>query len=361
MTDHQPNLLKSKPHFHALDGLRGIAAIAVVVFHFMEWIQPDINKNFIGYGFLAVDFFFCLSGFVIAYAYDQRLPKMGLKSFFTARLIRLHPLVVIGTVLGLIGLFLDPFSNHAESLTSSKLVLIIAASLFMIPYPTMEARSFNLFSLNAPGWSLFWEYVANIMYATIIIRLSKKILVALLLLSAVGILYISNTCGHLVGGWNSETFLHGGIRMSYSFLAGMLIFRFGYILKNKMSFVLLSLLLLLAFMTPNFAKTWLTEALIVLLYFPIIIMIGAGSILNNTTEKCAKFLGDISYPLYMTHYAGIWIFGNYISTHKVSNETLYGIVTLGSISLIVISWIVMKTLDFPIRTFLNKLRSKKIK
>ena len=68
-----PDILKTKQHFVILDGLRGIAALAVVIFHFMEWIYPDSSKNFIGHGFLAVDFFFCLSGFVIGYAYDDRM------------------------------------------------------------------------------------------------------------------------------------------------------------------------------------------------------------------------------------------------------------------------------------------------
>src|SRR6478609_5352395 len=104
-----PGLLKTKQHFAILDGLRGVAALGVVVFHFMEWIFPDPSKNFIGHGFLAVDFFFCLSGFVIGYAYDDRIQEMGRGAFFKARLIRLHPLVVLGSVLGLLGFLLDPF------------------------------------------------------------------------------------------------------------------------------------------------------------------------------------------------------------------------------------------------------------
>jgi peptidoglycan/LPS O-acetylase OafA/YrhL len=70
-------LLKTKQHFEILDGLRGVAALAVVTFHFMEIVFSDYSKNFIGHGFLAVDFFFCLSGFVIAYAYDDSIGKIG--------------------------------------------------------------------------------------------------------------------------------------------------------------------------------------------------------------------------------------------------------------------------------------------
>ena len=100
-----PDLLKTKQHFEILDGLRGVAALAIVAFHFMEWVFPDFSKNFIAHGFLAVDFFFCLSGFVIGYAYDDRIRKMGVGEFFKSRLIRLHPLVVFGSLLGLLGFF----------------------------------------------------------------------------------------------------------------------------------------------------------------------------------------------------------------------------------------------------------------
>src|SRR3954465_5875636 len=109
MENGSQGILKTKKHFEILDGLRGIAALAVVIFHFMEWIFSDYTKNFIGHGFLAVDFFFCLSGFVIGYAYDNRIERMGVKEFFKSRLIRLHPLVILGSVLGLLGFLIDPF------------------------------------------------------------------------------------------------------------------------------------------------------------------------------------------------------------------------------------------------------------
>ena len=106
-----PGIVKSKAHFEILDGLRGLAAIAVVIFHFMEWVYSDFSQNFIAHGFLAVDFFFCLSGFVIGYAYDERIGKISVIAFLKLRLIRLHPLVIIGSVLGLLTFLFDPFSN----------------------------------------------------------------------------------------------------------------------------------------------------------------------------------------------------------------------------------------------------------
>ena len=354
------SLLQSKTHYHVLDGLRGIAALAVVVFHFMEWIYP-IEQNFIGYGFLAVDFFFCLSGFVIAYAYDNRISKMGIRAFFTSRLIRLHPLVVAGAVLGLIGLLVDPFADHAATISTTSLVLIFFGSLLMIPLPLMEARAFNLFSLNAPGWSLFWEYVAIILYAFVLVRLPRKVLWGLLLVSAAGIIWVGQSSGHLLGGWNGETFFHGGIRMAYSFLAGLLIYRLGWIINNKLGFVVLSVMLAAAFLVPAFAKGWWTEVLIVLVYFPLIVALGAGSVLSGAIQKVCVFMGNISYPLYMTHYVGIWWFGNYFISRNPSPELLPWIIGGGTVAMVFFAWLVMVAYDIPIRNYLSRKRSEKKK
>src|SRR3954466_6098568 len=131
-------ILQPKRHFEILDGLRGIAALGIVIFHFMEWIFSDSSKNFIGHGILAVDFFFCLSGFVIAYAYDDRIQKMGVVEFFKSRLIRLHPLVILGSVLGLAGFLFDPFAGQTESYNTGKLILLFLSSIFLIPLPIMK-------------------------------------------------------------------------------------------------------------------------------------------------------------------------------------------------------------------------------
>jgi peptidoglycan/LPS O-acetylase OafA/YrhL len=133
MTALNPNILKTKQHFDILDGLRGIAALSVVVFHFTEFIYPNSSENFIGHGFLAVDFFFCLSGFVIGYAYDDRIGKMGVLEFFKSRIIRLHPLVILGSVLGLLGFLFDPFGGHPELYGAGKLMLIFLSSIYLFP------------------------------------------------------------------------------------------------------------------------------------------------------------------------------------------------------------------------------------
>src|SRR5690606_11133325 len=293
MSHAKPEYLKSKKHFEVLDGLRGIAALAIVIFHFMEWIYPDPSHNFIGHGFLAVDFFFCLSGFVIGYAYDDRIKAMGLKEFFKSRLIRLHPLVIFGSVLGLLAFLFDPFSGESELYNTGRIILLFICSAFLIPFPSMEERGFNIFGLNAPSWSLFWEYVANIVYVFVLYKLGKKYTAVLLLLAALGLAYTAFSAGNLLGGWNGDTFWHGGARISYSFLAGLFIYRNNWIIKNKLGFLGLSILLIFAFITPHFSFNWFTELLTVLIYFPLLVSLGAGSILSKSNKVC-QFLGDIS-------------------------------------------------------------------
>ncbi|WP_245752616.1 acyltransferase family protein [Chitinophaga arvensicola] len=358
MNKLSPGLLGTKQHFDILDGLRGIAAITVVVFHFMEIVYSDYSKNFVGHGFLAVDFFFCLSGFVIGYAYDNRIEKMGVLEFFKSRIIRLHPLVILGSVLGLLGFFLDPFGGPPATYSLAKIGLIFLSSVLLIPYPVMPDRWFNLFSFNAPAWSLFWEYVANIVYAFVLCRLSRGWLIVLAILSAAGLTYVGYHAGNVMGGWGKDTFWHGAARISYSFLAGLLIFRFQLIIKNRLGFVGLTILLLAALMMPHFKWNWLAEVLVVLVYFPLLIALGAGAVLSPALKKICVFSGNISYPLYMTHYVAMWIFAGYYNTYKPGNAQLTLVVIVGTLILLGFAWLAMVLYDIPVRNYLNARRKK---
>ena len=341
-----------------LDGLRGVAALAIVVFHFMETAYTDYSKNFIGHGFLAVDFFFCLSGFVIGYAYDDRIEKMGMVEFFKSRLIRLQPLVIFGSVIGLLSFLLDPFGGHPELYSVGKLILLFLASVFLIPAPVMDDRFLNLFGFNPPSWSLFWEYVANIFYALILYKISRRYLRLLTILSAIAICVVGYRAGSLMGGWSGATFLDGGARISYSFLAGLLVYRSNWIVKNRLGFIGLSALLLLAFLMPFSKWNWLTEPMVVLFYFPLLIALGAGAELTQLIKKICIFSGAISYPLYMTHYVALTIFGNYLIAHKLSTSQLFFVIPTATMLLIALAYLVMKLYDIPLRKYLSEKRKR---
>ncbi|MDO3693902.1 acyltransferase [Wenyingzhuangia sp. chi5] len=354
MRNISPQILNTKPHFEILDGLRGLAAIVVVVFHFMEIAITDYSNNFIAHGYLAVDFFFCLSGFVVSYAYDNRMAEMSLMTFLKKRLIRLQPLVIVGSVLGLLTFMVDPFSNLPSVYGFKDTVLIFITSIFMIPYPVMPERYFNLFSLNAPSWSLFWEYIANLLYAVVFIKVTKKVLILLVLLASIGLCYTGWVSGNLAGGWGGSNFFDGFARISFSFLMGMLVYRSHWIIKNNLGLISMSVLLMIAFLIPyNDAWNWFIEPIVIIFYFPLLVALGAGATLDGRYEKINKFSGNISYPLYMTHYPFVWVFLTYVIVEKPSYEQLWLVIPVSVILLIGLSYLVFRFVDFPARRFLT--------
>src|SRR5690606_6103250 len=135
---------------------------------------------------------------------------------------------------------------------------------------------------------------------------------------------------------------------------GLLIYRNNWIIKNNIGFIGLSLLLLLALLMPHFEFNWLVELLIVLFYFPVIVSLGAGSILSPKVKKICEFSGNISYPLYMTHYAGIWIFGNYFLTTDPNPNELTLVIVTGTLLMILFAYLVMTFYDIPLRKYLTK-------
>lgn len=346
-------VFKSKTHFEILDGLRGVAALGVVIFHFIEMYTPHPD-DLIAHAYLAVDFFFCLSGFVVAYAYDDRLPQMGLKTFFKQRLIRLHPLVVLGTILGVLGFIFDPFGNQWETYSGWKMILLFGASILMIPYPIIAERAFNNFGLNAPAWTLFWEYIANIVYALVLQRLKRIWLLLLAVLAAVGIFYVAKSAGNISGGWSKDNFWDGGVRVAFSFLAGMCVFRYQLMIKNKLGFPILALLLALAFFVPyRDSWNWLTEPLIIVIYFPFLVALGAGATLKPSQQGLCRFSGQMSYPLYITHYFALWAFGNYYTQEQPNHQTLMWVIPAVISVQLIIAYLAMKFYDLPLRKWLS--------
>jgi peptidoglycan/LPS O-acetylase OafA/YrhL len=351
--NNEVGLLQTKQHFKVLDGLRGVAALMVVIFHFMEIILlPEDNP--IGHGFLAVDFFFCLSGFVIAYAYDQRAEGLGVWNFIKLRLIRLQPLVVIGSILGLLTFLYDPFSNLYAVYGFGKTVLLFLSSLLLIPYPIVDERYNNLFNLNAPAWSLFWEYVANIFYILVLVKVAKNMLRLLTVIAAIILLYVAYSHGNLLGGWSGPTFWDGGARILYSFLAGMLVYRSNWIIKNKVGFAGLALMLIAVFFVPvHSAYNWIVEPILVMVVFPVVVSLGAGTIVSERAEKLTVFSGELSYPLYMVHYPFMWVFATYVTAAKPSTATLMKVIPISVVGLVLFSYLIMVFLDAPMRKYLR--------
>ena len=380
--------LASKPRYAILDGLRGVAALVVILFHGFETYIPFFGTQHINHGYLAVDFFFVLSGFVIGYAYDDRWDRMSTWSFFKRRLIRLHPMVVAGTLFGAC-LFFFGESDYFSLIGGTepwKFFLCIVLGLLMIPAGTgLDIRGWGeTNSLNGPNWSLTFEYIGNILYAFVLRRLPTVVLGMLCVASA--FLTMNLALGwdvfgffmqpkyDVIGGWSitPDQMYVGFSRLLYPFLCGLLISRLlpKFITKENPSgsplgirggFWWASLLLVVLFAVPQIGgKSCVADGLYqvfaIVVMFPVIVLIGAGS--KTTDKRSAKWcetLGNLSYPLYITHFPLMYMQMAWVSSHKDSPVWHHVVLNLGILLVAIgIAWAFLKLYDEPVRAWLKK-------
>lgn len=368
----------SKPHYALLDGLRGVAAILVVWYHVFEGFQFAGNKpviDFINHGYLAVDFFFMLSGFVIGYAYDDRWGKsLTMSGFFRRRLIRLHPMVMLGALIGAISFLLTSMERWDGTHSTLLLTLIaLVCSWLMIPaLPGMQRDvrgNGEMFPLNGPCWSLFFEYIGNILYALIIRRLSTRALAWLtaLLCCALTWFAVTNQSGYgSIGvGWTLDTtnLLGGTLRMLCPFTIGMLMSRVFKPIKNvRGAFWICTIILLVLFHVPfidggtPMSLNGIFEVACIICIFPIIVWLGAsGTTTDNTSRRICRFLGDISFPLYIVHYPLMYAFYMWLMKTRLYTFSETWPIAISTMACSVcIAWLSMRFYDEPIRKWLKK-------
>jgi len=364
-----PVYLKSKSHYEILDGLRGVASILVVIFHVFETYSGDKFHQIINHGYLAVDFFFLLSGFVVAYAYDDRWDKMTQWEFYKRRLIRLQPMVIIGTIIGALLFYFQtgPAFPLVAATPVWKLLLVTLVGFTMLPLlPSMDIRGWQeTHPLNGAAWSLFYEYIANILYAVLIRRFSKTLLTIFVILSACLLVHflVWGPQGDVIGGWAiDKTQMNIGFtRLLYPFFGGVLLMRIGKLIHIKNAFAVCSLLIVVFLAVPRIGGTehlWMNgiyESFVIIIIFPLIVSIGAGgTLVSKGAIKVCKFLGAISYPLYITHYPLMYLHIAWVSNNKV--PMAQGL--LGGFGLIIIAiaiaWVSLRFYDEPVREWLKK-------
>ncbi|RYY35770.1 MAG: acyltransferase [Sphingobacteriaceae bacterium] len=364
------NALATKPHYPVLDGLRGVAALIVVAFHIFEAHATSHFTQIINHGYLAVDFFFLLSGFVIGYAYDDRWGKLTLGGFFKRRLQRLQPMVVMGAIIGAICFY---YSDSAlwpliHTVPVWKLLLITVIGATLIPVPlSMDIRGWQeMHPTNGPGWSLFFEYIANIFYALGVRKLSKTALSILVAIAGIALIHytVTSKTGDIVGGWSltAEQLRVGFTRMMFPFFGGLLLSRVVRPTTIKHGFLICSVLLAVVLAMPrigNEQSLWLNglyESAVIILVFPLIVYLGASGNLHTGAEKrISKFLGDISYPIYITHYPLIYIYTGWVADNKgipASEALPYALLTF--FGAIAIAYACLKLYDEPVRAWLKK-------
>lgn len=358
----------TKPHYDLLDGLRGVAALTVVCFHLFEAYATSHLDQRINHGYLAVDFFFILSGFVVGYAYDDRWTKMTVREFLTRRLVRLQPMVVIGALIGAVMFYTQ--GCPVWDVSAVPVAMLLVATLmnaFMIPAtPGAEIRGVGeMYPLNGPAWSLFFEYIGNVLYALFIRRLSTRVLAVLVAAAGCGLAAFSvwGPLGDICVGFSltGENIVGGSLRLLFAFPAGLLLSRVFRPVRVRGAFWIGTLAVVALASVPRIGGSehlWMNgvyDALCAVVLFPLIVWIGAsGKTTDRVTSRICKFLGDISYPLYMVHYPFIYLYYAWVKNENLTfGQSLPGAAALvaGSVAL---AWLCLRFYDEPVRRFLSK-------
>ena len=371
--------MQQRQHYAVLDGLRGIAAILVLAFHLSEAsVTGDASRNLLPHGALAVDFFFCLSGFVIGHAYDRRWASMSLRQFALRRLIRLHPMVIIALIEGLAAFLLRPWRGPHEIVSAGSVALAFIAGLLVLPWRTLPGRGDDTHSLDGPTWTLFQEYIGNIAYALVLRRMPKWVLAVLLVPAAAGLIYGGMFYGTLSKGYGWDGLWMAPVRLAFPFIAGLLLYRVIHHLPARRLGVLpLGLGLAVVFALPVVggaahrdaagllvsaaapgAYNGLFEALVVILVFPVLILLGAHSSGGARVNRACAWAGRLSYPLYIIHYPFVyWAWNFAFFGHPQSGELSRAMIATFPV-MIVLAAAVMLLYDEPVRRWLGRITAR---
>lgn len=354
-----------------LDGLRGVAALMVLGYHLFEAVAfaAGAKEQNMFHGFLAVDFFLILSGFVMGCAYDDEWKNMSVGDFFRKRIFRLHPMIIMGVAIGLAAFICQGRTNWNGEIAGWWQIAITALlSILLIPSPTsLDLRgNTEMFPLNGPHWSLFFEYIGNLLYALLLRKISTKTLKVIVsfnaaMLLAIGIL---GPDGNIAYGWSSQpvNILGGFLRMWFDYPAGLLLARLFKEHKprelNGPVFICCATVLIALLCVPSLGILKLAyEMMCVTIAFPIIIWTGARSQIKcKKGRNVVKLFGEMSYPLYAVHYPFIYLYIDWINkgikpfgTCEWSTPTAIAAISIA------VAVICMKFYDNPVRNKLSRL------
>ena len=297
----------SPRRFTTLDGLRGVAALAVVQYHASAFFGFQFPSSY-----LAVDLFFILSGIVIAHSYDGKLASgMSVRGFTAARLVRLYPLYLVATAAGLAFVVANALAGNAD-VGPAELGLSLVLSLMFLPTPGGLLGSEDLFPLVHPAWSLFFELSVNLVYAVIFPLLSLRVLTALAL-SGAGLLVLTTFWfDGLNAGSHWGSFGGGIARVTFGFFTGVLLARFPLRMRGSATPALLSLaVMVLSFALPvSQAARPFHDLAVVLAVYPLVAAVAAASEAGPRTRSVFEYLGRLSYGIYVLHVPVIfWAMG----------------------------------------------------
>jgi peptidoglycan/LPS O-acetylase OafA/YrhL len=337
-----------------LDALRGVAALAVVMTHLSE---QKISPSLVPRGHLAVDFFFALSGFVIAYAYGEKLEAgtLSLPRFLGIRATRLMPLAILGALSGAAILVLK--LKLMPDRVDAPWQIVLSGLLNSALLPTLFGGAGSehlLFPGDPPLWSLFFEMAINIVWAMLLLKAGFRTLAAIAIISGVCLSVMVLRTGTANLGYDVATFWGGALRVCLSFSLGLLIYK----LRSRLSFNLdsrarfaVAIALALIFATPMAVGSGGFDLFAIFIAFPLAIVVAMNLPLET---RLGAFLGEMSYPIYVLHFPILMAFSALAKKLPASvNPQVLAIPAL--VTIVIACWVVLKVFDEPARKVLRGL------
>jgi len=353
-------MTQMRTRFESLDALRGVAAFSVVLYH---WALLQKSSLF-GFGYTAVDLFFLLSGFVIAFSYEDRLRSGALSklAFAKARLIRLYPAMFAGLLFGAttMGVFFL-FQPETRSPPWAYFQAIIA-NLVIVPSPYPAGYNpHGLFPINGVMWTLFYELVANMVYSILAKWLNTRVLIFVVLCGLAGLCLCATYDPALSGGTERSwgDFATGTARVGFSFFLGVLIYRLrkkGALPKFGINPVVLCVALIAIFLMP-ISRSPEHIIPVLTIAFPCIVLFAANYSARGTLAEYSHAAGRLSYPLYATHLPILEAVAAIVGVHVGHTLTIVIVrpmvkyaAAAGIMSLVTaVSWLVLRYWDEPLR------------
>jgi len=344
--------------FHTLDALRGIAAIGVVVFHLQQAFAPFQVPG----GYLAVDLFFMMSGVVLSHAYEPRFRAgMGTVGFMRARLIRLYPLYLLGTLFGIAVTLASLLGRNIQSWDPPGLVLAALRALVFIPnFSTTPVD--QLFPLNIPCWSLFLELLVNLLFVVAWPLLTARRLIGLTVLTGAVVALAIVHQGNIDQGSTGATLAVGLARTVFGFSVGVLIarrIRPGDRSESNLKvlgIVALALIAIAGCPQGEWRAVW--DASCVLAVFPVMVYFGTLIDPGSRLQRIASFLGVTSYAVYVLHSPMASVLNSATRHFAGGSGEGAGAPFLGIACLAVLltgCWLVDQHIDMPIRRRLSRI------
>ncbi|MDB5851512.1 MAG: acyltransferase 3 family protein [Rhodoferax sp.] len=328
---------------YTLDAMRGLAAIAVVVLHAQHILLPG--------GTIAVDFFFALSGFVIARTYDSRFVRgLSASRFVGLRVVRLYPLYLAGLCFGVARIATSSF-QAVGTYSSWDIVVTVLFGLAFLPSPFMT----ELGPLNAPSWSLYMELLANVFYAFALARCRTIVLIAVMAVSGFGIAYGALVHGSADLGVVWSTAWGGVARVIFGFTLGMIVSRIHNRIINGGWMCLAPIAILFgAMFAPGLrGDRAVVDLVMIFTAVPAALWLGATLNLPARLARPAAALGQISYPLYAIHFPVLlWLNAGPLALHRVRFSFWF---TTYLVAVMALAWVLARSWDPVIRMHLKRI------